>query len=101
MALSHHLQREARAIEAYEGEDEDDADGMLGTGQPEPAWLRKLLGDEFFSHVVRVAGDDSFTGSKPTFTDAGLEHLDGLTRLQSLDLDATLVTDAGLSIFKG
>ena len=34
-------------------------------------------------------------------TDAGLEHLKGLTRLQSLDLSGTQVTDAGLEHLKG
>ena len=34
-------------------------------------------------------------------TDAGLEHLKGLTRLQSLNLAETKVTDAGLEHLKG
>ena len=34
-------------------------------------------------------------------TDAGLEHLKGLTNLQSLDLTFTKVTDAGLEHLKG
>ena len=34
-------------------------------------------------------------------TDAGLEHLKGLTQLQSLDLTDTKVTDAGLEHLKG
>ncbi len=35
------------------------------------------------------------------FTNAGLEHLDGLTNLTSLSLDNTKVTDAGLEHLKG
>ena len=34
-------------------------------------------------------------------TDAGLEHLKGLSRLQELYLDGTQVTDAGLEHLKG
>ena len=34
-------------------------------------------------------------------TDAGLEHLKGLTKLQWLDLAGTEVTDAGLEHLKG
>ena len=34
-------------------------------------------------------------------TDAGLEHLKGLTQLHSLDLGGTKVTDAGLEHLKG
>jgi len=34
-------------------------------------------------------------------TDAGLEHLKGLTKLQTLDLQGTSVTDAGLEHLKG
>ena len=34
-------------------------------------------------------------------TDAGLEHLKGLTQLQSLCLGNTKVTDAGLEHLKG
>ena len=34
-------------------------------------------------------------------TDAGLEHLEGLTKLQGLDLKGTEVTDAGLEYLNG
>ena len=34
-------------------------------------------------------------------TDAGLEHLKGLTQVQSLNLSQTEVTDAGLKHLKG
>jgi hypothetical protein len=60
-----------------------------------PAWLRRVLGDDFFSSVVDV----NLSGSQ--VTDAGLEHLKGLSQLQTLWLDGTQVTDAGLAQLKG
>ena len=66
-----------------------------GTKPPGPTWLRRLLGDEFFANVVDVVlhGSDG--------TDAALEHLKGLSQLQSLYLDETGATDAGLARLKG
>ena len=61
---------------------------------PEPAWLRDLLGEDFFSTAVYV----SFS---PSSNDAGLAHLNGFTKLQTLDLTLTQVTDAGLEHLKG
>ena len=43
---------------------------------PEPAWLRGLLGDDLFANVTQVDLTDSET------SDAGLEHLKGLTQLR-------------------
>jgi Leucine-rich repeat (LRR) protein len=60
-----------------------------------PAWLRKVLGDDFFNSVV-FAG---LSGTK--VTDAGLEHLKGLSQLQWLQFNGTQVTDAGLEHLKG
>jgi len=84
-----------------------------------PAWLRKLLGDDFFGDVVAVAawkphfGDaelrqlKSLTELEQLFlrktwaTDGGLEHISGLTKLRALSLAGTQVTDAGLKHIKG
>ena len=57
-------------------------------------WLRKLLGDDFFTNVVEVQLNDT------QVTDAGLKHLKGLTQLQALLLNHTQVTDAGLEHLK-
>ena len=62
---------------------------------PGPAWLRRLLGDDFFTNVVEVVVEGTQVG------DAALEHLKGLTQLQYLSLDSTQVTDAGLEHLKG
>jgi len=87
-----------------------------GSSLNPPKWMRKLFGDDFLNDVQAVA----LTGSKVTdaeladlreleqlqgldlesctsITDAGLEHVRRLTRLQVLFLDGTQVTDAGLT----
>ncbi len=86
----------------------------------EAAWLRNLLGIDFF-HAVEVVtvqphsglGDvkdvdaglenlKHFTGLQllalddPRITDAGLKNLKGLTALQNLQISGTRITDAGL-----
>ena len=61
----------------------------------QPAWLRKVLGDDFFGSVGRVYLQ------RTKVTDTGLEHLKGLSQLQSLMLDNTHVTDAGLKNLEG
>jgi hypothetical protein len=77
---------------------------------PGPAWLRKLLGDDFFAYVVHAevntnAGLEHLKDltqlrvlslSGPTVTNAGLEHLDELTQLRELSLSGPKVTDAEL-----
>jgi hypothetical protein len=82
---------------------------------PGPAWLRSLLGDEFFGAVDFVAlrsrpeaiddSLESFKGlaqlrtlllSETGVSDAGLAHLRGLTHLRRLSLNRTNVTDAGI-----
>ncbi len=66
-----------------------------GAQPPAPVWLRKSLGDDFFCEVAGVNVLDT------QVTDAGLEHLRGLTSLEELNLRFTQVTDAGLEHLKG
>lgn len=63
---------------------------------PGPAWLRKLLGNDFFTNVVGV----SFRRQRQ-FTGAGLEQLAELAQLQSLYLGYTQVADGGLRHIQG
>jgi hypothetical protein len=84
-------QREAAtAIEKLGGQVEWDS-----KASGKPAWLRKLLEDDFFNSVDRVFPGDT------KVTDARLEHLKGLSRLQQLTLNGTKVTDAALKHLKG
>jgi hypothetical protein len=85
---------------------------------PGAAWLRKLLGDDFFStvHFVRLDGnkiaDESLVNleqfadletlqlpCQPVSDDIHI-HLMGLTHLKLLDLQGTAVTDDGLGNLK-
>ena len=59
-----------------------------------PAWLRKLLGEDYFADVTFV----DLRGQE--VTDAGLEHLKGLTELRYLNLSNRKVSDAGLEHLK-
>jgi hypothetical protein len=98
---------------------------------PGPAWLRRVLGDYFFTTPVRaslgtdvglehveeltqlkelnlgglqiigVGAEEGVEFGDSKVTDAGLKHIKGLTRLQSLNLDAFRITDAGLENLKG
>ncbi len=89
---------------------------------PGPAWIRKILGNGFFTSVVRVtivcSGTDAilekvgefpqlrdlFVGSGESgrkITDAGLVHLRRMTQLQTLDIDRSEATDEGLEHLKG
>jgi internalin A len=91
-----------------------------------PAWLRGLLGDDFFTNVVvasvrtdadlkELHGLNHLLGinhwvigsrgerrrsSGDGITDAGLEHLADLSELLDLDLSYTGITDAGLECIK-
>ena len=64
-------------------------DPALGKTEPSgPAWIRKLLGEDFFAAVVLVSVHAE--GS-----DDDLEHLKGLAQLRKLDLRGTRVTGTG------
>lgn len=62
---------------------------------PGPAWLRRLLGENFFCEVESV----SLKCRKAN--DADIEPLEGLTELHVLDLQSTNITNAGLARIKG
>ena len=84
---------------------------------PAPAWLRKLVGDDFFSNVSIVtldgANDETLVHLRELtklvwldvadtqVTDEGLEHLRELTELEVLGLSDTQVTDLGLEHLTG
>lgn len=55
-----------------------------------PKWLRQTLGNDYFESVYFI--DLGLT----QISDAGLEHLAGLTDLKWLFLERTKVSDAGL-----
>jgi Leucine-rich repeat (LRR) protein len=82
----------------------------------QPAWLQRLIGDQYFQAVTSVSFHGNTTddqlgyvegldqivdlklGEAKNITDAGLAHLAGLTRLRNLDLrDAVGLTDGALA----
>jgi hypothetical protein len=65
------------------------------SGPPGPVWLRNLLGTDFFATAVHVCFFPS------SVSDAGLEHLKGLTQLRELDLRFSPVGDNGLKYLNG
>jgi hypothetical protein len=89
---------------------------LKGGEPPGPDWLRKLLGENFFSEVVGVNLDYAHVKINDVWllkvkrlprlqwlslvdtdvTDVGLANLKGMTRLEKLYLGNTQVTDAGL-----
>jgi hypothetical protein len=78
--------------------------GDYSTTPPGPFWLRVLLGDYFFAGDVAevTLRDLDYTDtSTSSMTDAGLENLKVLTRLQRLYLREAQITDAGLEHLKG
>jgi hypothetical protein len=79
----------------YDYEVQESRDWITGALPPGPAWLRNLLGENFFATVVNVHLDRSLC------RDADLAHLKALTQLKSLSLGSTDVTDAGLERLKG
>ncbi len=69
---------------------------FISRGKPSaPVWLRRPLGDDFFTNVTAVRG----TG--PRVTNVGLEDLKGLTQLEMLDLVDAPIADTGLERLKG
>jgi hypothetical protein len=71
------------------------SDQFGGLQSTQPAWLRKLLGDDFCYEVVAV------DCSARDFDDNDARHLRALTKLERLLLGDTLITDKGLADLKG
>lgn len=69
--------------------------GARPLGSP---WVRKLFGDDFFSHVVSLS---LARGDGVSVTDSWLKNLEPLTDLDWLGLNDTNVTDAGLVHLRG
>lgn len=67
-----------------------------GAIQPDSAWLRNVLGDDYFRNVTFV----SFYNNQKV-TNADLENLKGLNHIIVLQLDSTKITDAGLEYLEG
>jgi len=107
-------ERQRRAVEAIEKaggwvsyDYEMDEDG-LHTGRAEssaPAWLRKLLGEDFFADVVAVGfsvpSSSVYSEANTDVGDLGIEHLGALENLEWLNLSDTRVTDGGLQHLRG
>ena len=72
---------------------------------PGPAWVRKLLGIDYFADVVRAGCNPRYEGGswpQPVpITDAWLDHFGRLARMEELDLGYTEVTDEGLAKLEG
>lgn len=62
-----------------------------------PAWLRNLIGDEFFQHVaeVQLIGTNVYTGRVPISEEA-LTHITSVRELEGLILTTTDTSDADL-----
>ena len=60
-----------------------------------PAWLRRVIGEDWFHDVtwVRIEG--------PQFEDSELQRLKVLDRIETLGLVETAITDAGLGHLRG
>jgi hypothetical protein len=81
---------------------------------PGPFWLRKLLGDDFFTNVeyATAVTDDGLeqfeglsrldhVGCGRETTDAGLMSIKQLRHLQGIFINSTKITDAGLQNLEG
>jgi hypothetical protein len=62
---------------------------------PEPAWLRRLFGDDFFATVVAVELDD------PETSDATVEQLRALPQVRFLMIRSSVVSNAALPPISG
>lgn len=105
----------------YDYERSPTGEGFTRWAQPaEPAWLRRILGDDFLHRVVFVAfinrnelTDDDLAClrdlpqlqclsiDRGQITDDGLRHLGSLTNLEALTLARVEISDAGLAQLEG
>ena len=93
-------------------------ESFLPPGKAEPkgaAWLRALIGDDFFNDVisVRLCTDTeterlrslprlrTLVLSSDQITDRGLANIAALTEVKELSIDSANVTDAGLASIAG
>ena len=67
----------------------------LGAFPPGPAWVRKLVGDDFFTNptLVNMRG--------PQVTDDAMAHLQWLPMLTEIDLSGSPISDVGLAKLRG
>jgi hypothetical protein len=98
----------------YDYEVDPSGNRITGVEPPGPAWLRRVLGDDFFATVIganvttsadfKHVGELSKLRSLGAFgvpiTDADLEVVRELSQLKSLNLCFTNVADAGLKNLK-
>jgi len=98
----------------YDYEVDSSGNPINGAEPPGPAWLRRVLGDEFFATVigatVTTSADMKNVWELSTLrslgvftvpiTDIDLEGIEELSQLKSLDLCFTNITDAGLKHLK-
>jgi len=82
--------------------------GLTGCGgEPEQSKAAEEEPDPVaIAAIEKLEGEVNYSGtsvslSNTQVTDAGLEHVKGLTKLWDLDLSNTQVTDAGLEHLKG
>ena len=94
--------------------------GLVVWSEPSgPVWLRSVLGDDLFRHVLHVSFVNTqvtdtdlkylehldqlqdLTLNNTKITDAGLRHLEGMSQLKSLGLQGVQITDAGLQYLGG
>jgi internalin A len=126
LVRSAHIQRDAvAAIENARGIASYDWQRKGQTYSPgampdAPRWLVDLIGVDYFGHVTHVAicypsnttevpmaqiehltRLKSLCLSGSTISDEGLAHVTGLTNLSILELTGTRITDAGLAHLKG
>jgi hypothetical protein len=96
--------RQKKAVEAliklggslkYDFEINSSGDLIQGPLQPGPAWVRSLLGNDFFTSVVYVYL------SGMTVTNADVEYLNELTQLNTLIIIRASFSDAEMSQLKG